>query len=349
MALGVAGCASRPDGTDRAELTAPAGPYEGETAGLRRSVPATVVIAIPRERAVVALDVASGRPRTLTARPPDAPIWQLSAPDQRGAVALVTNAPRDGRYALRRLVDGHARAVLEGVGDPLWDAPIGPLALSDDGQWLLAVTQVTAEARFQPLFVGQLRCWNTATGKERLLHGEPILALGERPGWWPSRQAVVYAAPGPLGRAAQTALTPSLQPDPQIRRLDLSTGREEVLVPGHQPVVSSDGLSLLFRPLDRRDWAWWDVSGGTTRPLPRLHGLRAPLALVDSRYLLYTAEPSPGAPTGLTVNNSPLVGPKKMLSLKLADLSSGAYETLWDGIDPRRVLAARAGALPAVV
>lgn len=345
VALSIAGCTSRPLGLDLAELTDPAGPYEGETPCLRRAVQASVVIAAQREGAVIALDVASGRRRNLTARPTDAPVWQLSAPDRRGAVAIVTSGQGERRYAVRLLVDGHEHPVLDGAGDPLWDAPIGPLALSNDGQWLLAVTQPAADARYQPLFVGHLRCWNTATGKERVLRAEPILVLGELPAWWPFQHEVVYAAPGPQGRAAPTAPAPSMQPDPQIRRLDLNTGREEVLVRGHYPVVSSDGLSMLYRPPDRQNWAWWDATGGTTRPLPRLRGLRAPLALVDSRYLIYTGEPSPGAPTGVTVSNSPLVGPKAMLSLKLADLASGATETLLDGIDPRRVLAARGGAL----
>jgi hypothetical protein len=340
-----AGCRGGRHELDFVELTEPVALYEGESSGLRRTVQATVVIAAPRERAVIALDVASGRRQKLTASPTDGPIWQLSAPDRRGAVAIVTNGPGESRYAIQLLLDGQEHRILSGAGDPLWDAPVGPLALSDNGQWLLAVTQPATDARYQPLFVGHLRCWNTSTGEERMLRAEPTLALGELPGWWPSRQEVVYAAPGPLGRAATTPLAPSLQPDPQIRRLDLATGSEEVLVSGHQPVLSSDGLSMLFQRPDRRDWDWWAADGATIRPMPRLRGLRTPLALVDSRFLIYTGESSTGAPAGLTTANSPLVGPKAMLSLKVADLVTGAYETLLDGIDPRRVLAARAGAL----
>ena len=54
------------------------------------------------------------------------------------------------------------------------------------------------------------------------------------------------------------------------------------------------------------------------------------------------------APAGTAVNNSPLVGPKPMLSLEVADLASGAHETLLDGIDPRRVLVAPGSALRSV-
>jgi hypothetical protein len=211
---------------------------------------------------------------------------------------------------VRLLADGRERTVIEGTGDPLWDDPIGAPALSGDGQWLLAVAQPQAEARYQPLFVGLLRCWNTGDGRERTLRAKPVLALGERPAWASSSREIVYAAPGPQGLASAAPLAPAMQPDPQIRRLDLATGRDELLTAGHHPV------------------------------LPRV-----PLALVDSRYLIYTGEPSPGAPVGNTVNNSPLAGPKPMLALKVSNLASGAHETLLDGIDPRLVLAARGGAM----
>jgi hypothetical protein len=82
--------------------------------------------------------------------------------------------------------------------------------------------------------------------------------------------------------------------------------------------------------------------------MPLIAGLHVPLALVESRDLIHTGEPSPGAPAGTTVNNSPLVGPKPMLSLEVADIASGAHETLLDGIDPRRVLVARGRALRSV-
>lgn len=66
---------------------------------------------------------------------------QLSPPDDRGAVAIVTAAAGERRHAVRLLAHGRERTVMEGTGDPLWDDPIGPPALADDGQWLLAVAQ----------------------------------------------------------------------------------------------------------------------------------------------------------------------------------------------------------------
>jgi hypothetical protein len=342
MAL-AAGCAAPPEHPEDVELSAPRGPYAGETAALRRAVQATVVLAMLRERAIVALDVASGRRSTLAAMP--APVRQLSAPDDRGAVAIVTAAAGERRYAVRLLADGRERTVIEGTGDPLWDDPIGAPALSGDGQWLLAVAQPQAEARYQPLFVGLLRCWNTGDGRERTLRAKPVLALGERPAWASSSREIVYAAPGPQGLASAAPLAPAMQPDPQIRRLDLATGRDELLTAGHHPVLSSDGQSMLLRPPGPRGWRWWHIASASAQPMAPVAGLRVPLALVDSRYLIYTGEPSPGAPVGNTVNNSPLAGPKPMLALKVSNLASGAHETLLDGIDPRLVLAARGGAM----
>ena len=333
-------------GSERIEPTVPRGPYAGESPGLRRGVQANVVLAGQRTREVSAIDVATGRQQTLAATP--APVWRLSPPDRHGAVAIVTGAAGERRYAVCLLANGRDHVVLDGIGDPLWDEPLGPLALSDDGRWLLAVTQAVANARYQALFVGPLRCWSTGDGQERMLRDDPLLALGERPAWSRSGQQLVYAAPGPQGRASPTPLAPSMQPDPQIRRFDLATGRDEVLTLGHHPVLSNEGQSMLLRPPGPRGWVWWDIARASARPMAPIAGLRDPLALVGSRYLIYTGAPSPGAPAGTTVNNSPLAGPKPMLSIKVADLASGAYETLLDGIDPRRVLAARGGALRSV-
>lgn len=336
-----AGCAAPPE---QAELTAPrGGPYWGETAGLRLAVHAAVVLAVPRQRTIVALDVASGRRRTLAAMP--APARQLSTPDDRGAVAVLTAAAGERRYALRLLADGRGRTVTEGIGDPLWDDPIGPLALSSDGRWLLAVAQPNADARFQQLLVGPLRCWGTGDGRERTLSDRPALALGERPAWSPDGGEIFYAAPGPQGLSSAAPLAPSMQPDPQIRRWHPATGRDEVLAAGHHPVLSSDGQSMLLHLPGPRGWQWWHIASASAQPMAPVAGLRAPLALVDSRYLICTAEPAPDAPVHTTVNNSPLAGPKPMLALKVADLHTGAHETLLDGIDPRLVLAARGDAI----
>ena len=342
MALG---CTVPSRGPDAGGLDEARSRDAGETPGLRRAVQATVVRVAQRERIITAVDVATGRSRTLAAT--TGPVWQLSPPDPRGAVAILTPAAGERRYAVRLLADGRQRTLLEGAGDALWDDPVGPPVLSDDGRWLLAVAQSAPDTRFQPLFVGPLRCWDTGDGRERRLRDEPVLALGERPTWTSDGREVVYAAPGPVGRAAQPPLSPSMQPDPQIRRLDLATGREEVLVPGHHPVMSSDGRSMLLRLPGKGGWAWWDIASASMRPMPPLAGLRVPLALVASRHLVYTGEPSQGAATGWSSHNSPLVGPKALLAVKVADLVTGAFETLLAAIDPREVVAARSGALPA--
>lgn len=342
MALG---CTVPSRGPDAGGLDEARSRNAGETPGLRRSVEATLVRVAQGERLVRLIDVATGRSRTLAATA--GPVWQVSPPDPQGAVGIVTPAASEGRYAVRLLAEGRQRDLLEDSGDALWDDPVGPPVLSDDGRWLLAVSQTAPGARYQPLFVGHLRCWDTRDGQERQLRREPVLALGERPVWTSDGREVVYAAPGPLGRVAQPALSPSIQPDPQIRRLDLATGREEVMASGHHPVLSSDGRSMLLRLPGTGGWAWWDIASASRRPMPPLAGLRVPLALVASRHLIYTGDPSPGAATGWSSHNSPLVGPKALLALKVADLLTGAFETLLASVDPRDVIAARSGKPPA--
>lgn len=83
-----------------------------------------------------------------------------------------------------------------------------------------------------------------------------------------------------------------------------------------------------------------DAPGQELRAVPRRHGLGTPVALIDQRYLLFTGAAHPQSPRELTVNNSPLVGPKTMLALKVMDLQTQAVLTLLEGVDPRRRITA---------
>ena len=59
------------------------------------------------------------------------------------------------------------------------------------------------------------------------------------------------------------------------------------------------------------------------------------IALIDGDIVLYWALPTTGAVQRTTTNNSPLVGAKKMPSIKAARLSSGEFQTLIPFMDPR--------------
>ena len=60
------------------------------------------------------------------------------------------------------------------------------------------------------------------------------------------------------------------------------------------------------------------------------------IALVEGGLVAYWGLPTKGALQRKTKNNSPLVGPKGMPSIKVARLSSGEFQTRIPFMDPRR-------------
>src|SRR5207248_7557078 len=62
---------------------------------------------------------------------------------------------------------------------------------------------------------------------------------------------------------------------------------------------------------------------------------QAPLWLIDNDLLLYVGKAPPDAPVKMTENNSPLVGPKPLMSLKLTELSTGRFQTIIPDFDTR--------------
>ena len=125
---------------------------------------------------------------------------------------------------------------------------------------------------------------------------------------------------------------------PAIESVDLETRETTMLAIGQQPLWSPDERTLLFQPADERV-ATMDLVDLVVRPaeLPGMSTRYEPIAIafVAPRRVLYWALPTAGVDPAFTVNNSPLVGPKQMLSLKVADLDTGAFATVYPRLDPR--------------
>jgi hypothetical protein len=237
------------------------------------------------------------------------------------------------------LTKGNMEQVLfSGPGDPLWDNAISPISLAPGGGTAAFVTQPPENAgkQFRQLTTGPLRIWDFSTASVRDLG---ITAIGERPSWFPDGRTLAYVADAAVNTPPDARPSETL-----VRLLDTATGESTLLAPGRMPLVSSDGRTVLIARGRNFELVLIDVKTKTERVIRRSHGLGTPIALVDSRYLIYKGKPTPGAPTGETTNNSPLVGPKPMMAIKLLDLESGQFETLIPLIDPRRSVTALAHA-----
>ena len=350
LLAGLGGCASEPAAPPPLVLAVPPRLWDGESPQLATRLRGRVVVTRPGQGLAVldlsgvAAGLAPMEPRPLDGSGRLLPILETSPPDAAGAVTVLTPAPGERRHALQLLKPGsRPRLLREGQGEPLWDRPVSPLALSTDGRRLAFVVQADPGLRYRPLHEGLLTVLDLAGPVDRpapdLSASLPApvtrLALGQRPGWLPEGTRLVYAAAGPRGRALPQPPLPERQPDPELRLLDLARGTDVRLAHGHSPLVSTDGRSVLFARGPSSELFVLELDGGQERPVPRRHGLGVPVAWIDGRHLLYTGTSHPQAPRGQTTNNSPLVGPKPMRALKVQDIWTSEVLTLLEGVDPR--------------
>ncbi|MES2296697.1 MAG: hypothetical protein V4582_06615 [Pseudomonadota bacterium] len=337
----LAGCA----GVDDAHHGMPPAPLpgsgSGETAALRERLHGLIVTEAP-VGGIAALELPSLRRHLL--RPANAglgPTMGLSEPDSDGALAFVSAASGWGKgYGVSVRAGEHEKQLFSGPGDPLWDHAISALALTRDGARLAYVVQPPdSDFRFKRLRQGPLRVWDVERAAARELG---VNAAGERPAWLPDGRHLVYVAPA--ARAHQPC--PCEQDETLVHMIDTVSGADTVLASGHGPIVSSDGASVLLMRGTRGDIVQLDLFTRAEHPVMRAHGLRTPIALIDSRYLIYSGAPAASAPHGTTANNSNFVGPKAMLAVKVMDLQTGQYATLIPLIDPRHSVTVRASMQP---
>lgn len=360
-ALVLAGCASEPRQAPTRVLVVPERPWEGESPDLADRVAARVLIAT-NAGSVSAMDTRQWRQGLQVhpamrlafehARGRTPPIWELSNPDRQGAFVALVPDEGDRRHALRLMhPSGPMRVVRREAGEPLWDRAVSGMALSPDGRFLAMVVQPDPTVRYRPLHLGRLVVLDLAAPPDASgfppelelppADGRFPLVLGQRPAWIDGGRQLLVAAPGPQGRAAQSPpAAPSMQPDPRIELIDLQRQTRRVLADGHSPVASGEGSAFLVARGGGFNWNWLEAPGAAAKAVPRRHGLGTPIGLIAQRYLLFTGAPHPQSPRELTTNNSPLVGPKTMLALKVMDLQTEAVLTLLEGIDPRRRLTA---------
>jgi hypothetical protein len=176
-------------------------------------------------------------------------------------------------------------------------------------------------------------------------------ALDAHLSFFPDGRRIAYTGlidPGEAARllrehgAAPEAFGKGLMSWPRLRAaciLDLDTGRVEAIFPGGSVLVSPGGTKMLVQGEDAA-LRLVDLAERRSQPAA-LPGLvrwwyhDALVAFVDADRVLYRALPTEGVGPKWTTSNSPLVGPKPMLSVKIARLSTGEFQTVVPYLDPR--------------
>ncbi len=286
-------------------------------------------------------------------------VHSVSGPDSLGRVAFIENYGIENRHLVKVMrIDGSGEElVVERSGDALWGKEIGDhLALAPAGGLVAFVINLSTVKMRKPRAYfqrGRIAIWDVDT-KEPLQTG--TTALDDNLCWFPDGRHLAYV--DLLSRdEAVKVLRKHVDPTedygtvlierkqvPVVHVMDTTTGKTEALHVGLGPVVSADGTRVLMRDLEGR-WRMFDLDRQRSEPVSA-PGRAWPgaIALFDANLVLYWAWPTEGTELRWTQHNSSLVGPKPMLTLKVADLRTGDFRTLVPYIDPRRDVSYGVGA-----
>jgi hypothetical protein len=301
-------------------------------------------------------------------------LWLLAGPDAQNRLVYVTydlvstkifNVHEKISLKVISAEDGQSRTLFERMGDNLIGKQV---ALSARGGQVAFVGNTKWDGS-SGVSIGELEIWDVETGR-----GGPIgiKALPEGISWFSdgSRLAFVEVvrredvAPAlwseGVSRASKEALVHSPEEGggfadefqkkkwwksgwaaadkvPVVWLYDRATKTVTPLHVGLRPVVSPDGSTVL---LQDSKWRFMKIDLATgknelvgwpeySRPFP--------IALLDEGYLLYASLPSQGVKKRSTEHNSPMVGPKPMVSVKIWKIGTTQYQTLVSYVDPRDV------------
>jgi hypothetical protein len=333
-----------------------------ETSGLLAPVHGYVVIAIPRGGidAIRLPDLQHTVVRP--AAPPQAEdsydlptVHMLSGPDAAGHIAYVEDHFFVANEATRRhllktiQIDGSGDTELfTRPGDAMWAASgagrgeIGEhIALSPVGGRVAFVSALKpVQMPSALLHVGDLEVWDV----ERK-HGARVdlQTLDEGLAWFPDGHRLAYVKLIPAAEAGLFASSEQLRDNgvndwsaiPSVYVRDVERGTESFLHVGWRPVVATDGQTVLISGV-HDGWMVVDVTSHLTSAATWRGSAGDVIAYAGRDLVLAWCLPTEGSNTSTTKNNSPLVGPKQNLALKLAHLNSGEFQTAVPVLDPRR-------------
>lgn len=320
---------------------------DSESKTLHERLNGTLILARP-DGGISAISLASLKSRDLRpAKQGHAAIHQLSGPDQKGQLIFVDDGGAASRiYRVFKLDGGKEKKLFTGEGDPTWDDAISPPSLAPNGALIAYVAQIAGQPirRYTPLRAGPLRLWDVAAdngegqgqGKGRDLN---VFAGAERPSWFPDAQRLAY-----------TVESPSAGNQPSVHLIDIRSGENTRFTEGRLPLVSSDGKTVLVMRGLALDMVLVDAQTREEQKIPRRHGIDTPIALFDSRYLIYrgamtAGHPASGIDKGSGSGSAAATATSTSVQpIMMMDIKTGEFTTLVAQIDSRAAVAATSGA-----
>jgi hypothetical protein len=292
----------------------------------------------------------------------DAPtIHALSGPDRAGRIAYIEDHffvqnVNQRRHSLKTVrIDGSGETQLfSRPGDAMWaltpagNGEIGSqLALAPVGGNVAILSALRQKQMPGALLhVGQIEIWNidNKVGEKTSVNTIDN-HISCTISWFPDGQRLAYTtlvAKNDLPKSAnglvhfRNYFGKSWQEVPAVYIYDVNTHHSSFFSVGWRGVVSHDGQTIFIGGWDNEAYRWLraDASSGRLTPLEIPGYGQDLLGTAPGDLILYVGLPTTGAPQKLTKNNSPIRGPKPLLTVKVAD-DQGRFQTIVPYIDPR--------------
>jgi WD40-like Beta Propeller Repeat len=267
-------------------------------------------------------------------------VHSVGGPDDEGRIVYVENHTKFIRLKAMRIPGIDDTVIFERPGDALWQHVIGSPALAPKGGLVAFVWNATPG--YAPDITGPLEIWDLTTKRGRKTDAT---AADEGLVWFPDGRRLAFVE---LLREREAQLITPGSPEyavdyrikggtPVISMLDLTDGARTRVHVGIEPLVSPDGTAILMKDAAGR---WWslDLASGRAKRASWPGDWRGPIAWIADDLLLYWGLPTRGSPIRHTEFGSPLVRRHSMGDLKLCVLGTGRFQTVIQGIDPRRRL-----------